>query len=649
MKNNKLSLLMLSVCVILPIAGCNKQNNSHEDESKDSGPEVITNQYIVENGTSSYYVVLPKQSMAKEKVAAQEFTYFMHQATGCDIQVITEKNVKRSYKYISLGNTTQFKNEFPDYDYSRIDGTQSSYFISTKNNNIYINSSGDFTGYGTLYGVYDLLHDLVNYTYYCDNEIYFENKETVELLKYDDKFVEPSFDSRSISTLYTMSHAVHTQRLRLLNNSRGDEWCHLCYGHGQIATFCAPWFKDENGEYLGDVHPDWFIKPGDRVPQKAGEMINNGLNWTAGEELEEYVANKMIQFIQKDSAATFFMCGQEDTYLTCNCDNCKAALAEWGGTYAGLQINFMNHVIERCEKWVQTYQPGREIQYLVFAYQSTLEPPVKKDANGKWVPYSDKVIPHKKLKIHLAPIEANYAFTFSSPINKEFGDALEGWGAIANGHIIMYLYDLNYRLYFVNFNNFGTVTGMYRECKEAGATYMLTQGVSDSNVCCFDEMRSYVESNLMWNVDASYEDLAHDFLNHYYKNVSPQLTRIYEMIRDRYAYYQTLVQQSSGSISGDLRNPNLYPYSLVRQLDNLIHEAFGVIEELRATDPDLANTLYERTVKEYLSVIYLKMMLYRSNYSEDEVNEMINTFTYYTQYFGITHSDEGKPIDGIFD
>ena len=162
-------------------------------------------------------------------------------------------------------------------------------------------------------------------------------------------------------------------------------------------------------------------------------------------------------------------------------------------------------------------------------------------------------------------------------------------------------------------------------------------------------MRSYVESNLMWNIDASYEDLAHDFLNHYYKNVSPQLTRIYEMIRDRYAYYQTLVQQSSGSISGDLRNPNLYPYSLVRQLDNLIHEAFDVIEELRATDPDLANTLYERTVKEYLSVIYLKMMLYRSNYSEDEVNEMINTFTYYTQYFGITHSDEGKPIEGIFD
>ena len=54
-------------------------------------------------------------------------------------------------------------------------------------------------------------------------------------------------------------------------------------------------------------------------------------------------------------------------------------------------------------------------------------------------------------------------------------------------------------------------------------------------------------------------------------------------------------------------------------------------------------------MKEYLSVIYLKMKLYRSNYSEAEVNEMIETFEYYIQKFGITKQGEGFDIAGIFD
>ena len=77
----------------------------------------------------------------------------MKQATHCVIPSITEKEVKKNYNYISLGDTTQFKAAFPDFDYSKIDGTQSAYFISTKDNNIYIVSSDDFNGYGVLYGI----------------------------------------------------------------------------------------------------------------------------------------------------------------------------------------------------------------------------------------------------------------------------------------------------------------------------------------------------------------------------------------------------------------------------------------------------------------------------------------------------------------
>ena len=643
----KRQLLLISLASLLTITlvGCKKK----EQKEVDNKPDVVAGHYIVENNLSSYYLVTSKKPQSKEMTAAEEFSFFMQQATDCYIPTITEKEVKKSYNYISLGITTQFESAYPNFDYSKLEGTQSAYFIGTKDDNIYIVSSDDFKGYGVLYGVYDLLHDLVNYTYYHDSEIYYEHKDTVNLLKYKDVFVYPSFDCRSISTLYTMSNDIHGQRLRLINNSRGTEWSRKTYGHGQINKFLAPWDLDENGVRYGDSHPDWFINPGQEDPHIKDGMIANGWDWSAGKEMRHLVAQKMIQFVKSEPEAFFFMCAQEDNSVICTSERNRKALADYGGTQSGLQIDFMNDVITEVEEWVQENQPGREIQYLIFAYQTTLEPPVKKDSNGNTIPYSNRVIPHKKLRIFLAPIEANYAFTFSSPVNADFGKILKEWGAIANGQIVMYLYDLNYRIYFVNFNNFGTVAGMYKECQDIGASYMLTQGVSDSNICCFDEMRSYVESSLMWNLNLNYDELAYDFLNHFYKDAAPYMRDIYDTIRDRYAYYQNLVKQSSGNISGDIRNSDLYPFSLVRQLNIDIDNALESIKHLESEDYALYSTLKNRIMKEYLSVIYLKMILYRSNYSDEEVNEMLEIFNFYTQLFGITKSGEGVDIGNIFD
>ena len=127
---------------------------------------------------------------------------------------------------------------------------------------------------------------------------------------------------------------------------------------------------------------------------------------------------------------------------------------------------------------------------------------------------SDEVIPHEKFRIYVAPIKANYAFDFYSPINLETKQVLDGWKAVAENQIIMYLYDLNYRIYFVNFNNFSSFAGMLKACQEIGTTYLTTQGVSDTYICCFDEMRTYVETSLMWDVNRSYEELLMSMILH---------------------------------------------------------------------------------------------------------------------------------------
>ena len=645
--------------MIFSISSCTKASTEPtKEEDKEPETEFIENQYLVEDGLSSYYIVTSKNPLSKEVTAAQELNYFIKEATGVDLPIITEREVKKSYNYISLGNTTQFVETFVDFDNSKLVNSLSNYFISTNDKNIYIVSSQNYKGYGVLYGVYDLLMDLIDYKYFHDSEIHFEHKLTINLPDYKDKTVIPSFDGRSISTLYTMSNDVHSQRLRLINNSRGNEWNRATYGHNHIQYLLAPWDLDENGIRYGDSHPDWFIFPAQPNPggKVRGTMINNGFCYTAGDELESIIAEKLFNALIAEPESIYVMCAQEDTYNSCNCERCTAALKEWGGSQGGLQINFMNHIIEKCEEKLQKVQPGRQVQYLTFAYQPTLEPPVKKTedgrylrgSDGKYIPYSDKVKPHEKLRIYLAPIQANYGYPISSPINLETKQILEGWSCVAKDQIIMYLYDLNYRIYFVNFNNFGSVSDMYRQCKEAGATYMLTQGVSDSNICCFDEMRSYVEASLMWNVDRSYEDLVNEFMEHFYKDASVSMKTYYERVRDRYAYYQNLVQTSMGDTSGDIRNPELYPFALIRQLDGDIQGALESIEHLREEDYSLFTTLQNRIMKENLSLIYLKLSLYRGNYTQSQIDEMIATWEFYTQLFGITHVGEGNTIEGVF-
>lgn len=637
---NKRVLLFVSLISALSLTCCKSKNKKTEENE---GPTIIADKFIMENGVSTYSVVTSKTPQAKETFAASEFTYFMKLSTGYNFALVNEKEVHGGQHYISLGVTDQFKENFADYNYSEIDGTQSAYFIATKDENIYIVSSDDFNGDGVLYGVYDLLKYFINYTYYHDTEIYYEQKSTINLYDFHQTFVRPSYDIRSISTVYTYTNDLHSRRMRLLNNSRGSEWCRATWGHSQIQKILGPWMIDEDdplGRRYGVTHPDWFTDPNMTKPAADGMMLDNCLNWCAGEEIERVVANRLIKFIEAEPDCKFVMCAQEDNSSTCaNLPGCQEALNGWAkGSMTALQINFMNHVITRIEEWVQKTCPTRELQYVIFAYHTTLEPPL--DVSGNPI-----IQLHDKLRIYIAPIHANYSVPFTSPINKDIYRIFEGWDKVAHEKMFIYLYDLNYRMYFVNFNNFGSCDGMYRELLKYGTKYIMTQGVSDSNAPCFDELRVYCEANLMWNVDLNYDDLAYDFISHYYKDVASQMKELYDALRNRYSYYQSLVNISSGGTSGNINNTELYPLTFVRQLNRIIQDAFNAIEKFKNTNTDYYSMLFNRIMKEYLEVIYLKVKLY-SDYFITEVEELKEMFYFYANYFGITKVGEGIPIEG---
>jgi len=193
--------------------------------------------------------------------------------------------------------------------------------------------------------------------------------------------------------------------------------------------------------------------------------------------------------------------------------------------------------------------------------------------------------------IELCPIFANYSYSFDSPVNKEFANALDGWSVVAKDKLLIYTYFTNYTHNFANINNFGTVASMLNDYKSKGVSYVITQGASDSNVPCFDEMRSYVESNLMWDLNQNYETLAKDFMDHYYKEASDSMFKVYEMIRDRYTWFQAAVSVSSGSLTGDIYDNRLYTVQFINQLDKQIDLALASIDDLKENDTEKYTTL----------------------------------------------------------
>ena len=314
---------------------------------------------------------------------------------------------------------------------------------------------------------------------------------------------------------------------------------------------------------------------------------------------------------------------------------------------AGLQVAFMNDVIKEANAWLEENYKGRRVKYVVYAYYAVEEPPVKTDASGNTVAFSDKVIPHDDLYIFFAPIFTNFAFQLNSTANAAYYKNLKDWGAIADGQIIMYLYDINFRHYFINFNNFGTAKAMYEECKELGVTCMTSQA-ADSYTVCFQEMRSYVESSLMWDLNQSYDDLVQKFMKNYFKDASDYIYEYYKIIRDRYAYYQNVKDPNSGGIYGGLNSGDLWTQPVIQKIDDLFDKALKSIEKYQAEDPEFYTMMKNRIMKENLTPLYIKFTVLKSYYSDDEIAEIKETLKYYVNLFKLSESKEGAGLDDIF-
>lgn len=631
MKNlTKVISLLLCAVMLFALAACNK-NDTPTDNKPDK-----TAYNLVQGGVSEYKIVLSATATANELFAANELANFLNLATGAELEIVTDDEYPSSDAIIAIGNTKQAQAA------NAVSGQNlatSSFVLKTVGNSLYVTADKNGDGEACLYGVYQILQDAVNFRVYAADEIgYDTDNDTIPLYNYD-KVYKPTFDQRELGYASIANDETYKKRMRLVWHDTDVRW--TLHGHTQASHFVNPDFSDtlhpeHEGMTYGQAHPDWF---------DGGQLC-----WSAGAEMERVAAEKLIRYIENYPQGEYIMLGQMDNTDYCSCDRCKKKMAELGINPAGMQILLLNNVIKIAEQWRAENRPEQDVKYVTFAYNGTLQPPVKKDGNGNLVAINDQVKPHDKLYIYFTPIETDFAVDLSNQRNLSVMEALNGWNALASGRIMVYIYDINFHNYFINFNNFGTVEDMYRDYLDNGVYYMYSQGPIDTCVPCFQEMRVFVESQLMWDIGQGYDNLVNEFMQAYYRDAAPAVRKFYELIRNRYARYYAVDDTSlGGGIYDSIGDSDIWTENLVNALGDALDDAFSAVEKYKTTDNELYAKLHDRIMKEYLSVIFLKLSYYQASYTSAQIAEMKANFKYYTTYFQITNYAENDSLEGLFD
>lgn len=652
MKKSKklLASALLTFSVVSFLGGC-KKDEKEETEPEYTPDTVVIPQsknYLVNNGVTEYQLVYPAGTMTSYmSYSVSEFKTFFEQATGGKINAIQDNTVTDSNGYyISLGNTTLFEN-------SGIKATKnlgySGYGLKLVDKVLYIYASNLHKDEGVLNGVYRVLNDAFKYETFAADEIYVEPTHTKKLLQYDEEFI-PTFDIRELGYYDVIADSDYRRRMRQISRfGNSKEWVPNFYAHSQINKLLT------REKYEAD-HPEWYLPImshygnlhwglGVTYDESTGELSFS----EQADEMRDAMAEEIIAVLDEYKEQTIITIGEEDEPQFCNCDNCKHLMEKVAGYQSGLQIIFVNRVIEKVEEYLSIAYPEREMQYVIFAYHAaTITPPCKKDDQGNYHALSKYVIPHDKMYIEYAPISAYYDHSFYDSQNASYKDYIEGWNFLAPNRLTLWTYTNNFSNYFINFNDFSAFEANVRFFQENGINYYFGQGAHNARTPQLTEMRIYVQSNLIYDVNKeSYDSLAHRFLNAYYKEAGEDMYKYMCLLRENYVRCQG-IKDNIGSIYTALCSSEIYSEPFVAKLKECMDDALLHITPLMNNDPDRYELLKDRIMAQYCSVYFIILKLYKTMYTDAEIAEFKANLYFYAEKNKYTNATEGGVFDNTY-
>lgn len=564
---------------------------------------------IAEGGKTQYCLVCPELPEYLEHFAAQEFKNFFAASTGAELEVVPDACAGTDAKFISIGSTSFARAAVAD-DLSFLGAN--GFVIRTVGRNIYVRGGG---AQGTLNGVYELLHRLIGYRFYCKDEIFYRRRRSVALKNFDIADA-PDFQWREVNYGEAIADEVLCRRLRFNVNEEIYLFGHRCHNSFLVIP---------PSEYM-EAHRDWYSPEGDQLCYSSEEMT------------AQYIEN-LKPYILKSKAEIVLM-GQEDNEHFCTCGKCSRK-RELYGTDSAAVIQFANKVAAGIRDWLQREHPERQpVRFGVFAYYKTKVPPVRPDGKGGMAVADESVRCAPDVGIMYAPIEATFPLPFDRGKNRPYYEYLKNWSLVTD-NLFIWAYSAYFANYFLCYNSFDNKQYNYKLYLQNNARIILDETEHDQGVSThFGRLSCFLQANLQWNAAQDPEKLTDEFFSRYFAGAGPSLRRYFDELRAHLTGIESH-PDFNGHDGQVITRACFWPKEMLLRWAGYVNDSLSCAEKI--ADRTRRKKITDRILLESLPILYMLVLLYKDDFDRAAVALMKNQFRERAVRLGISRFREFQP------
>ena len=520
--------------------------------------------WLFRDGKSDYKIVISASASTSEKTAAKELQQYIEQMSGCLLPITNDLNT--SSPRVIVGYNARL---------ALLTGTMEpaandeSFTYRTVGKDLLIWGGSQR---GTMYGVFAFLERELSIHWLTPKCTVLPTRHSWKLRKLNHS-EKPFLDFR-YSNYFVASNvpqwSAHTRE--------NMKWSPSINEYGNIEAY---WGAHTMGEFVTTKeffgsHPEYFcLRDGKRYGGYGQLCLSNP-------EVLEVCKTRLMQFMRRNPNYRIYSLSQNDNFLFCQCDKCKAIEDQYGG-HSGLIVWFVNQVADAVKQEFPDKFVG------TFAYQYSRQPPTG-------------IKPRENVVIRLCSIECCFAHPLDAgcPQNEKFMCDLKGWAELAP-HLFIWDYIVDYAQYIAPWPNFQVLGPNIKVFGDNKAIGVFEEAQYQSAGAEFDELKAWVVNQLLWNPEQDVDSLVSIFVKGYYGKAAPYVKEYYNLC-------QSLVK------------PDLHYGIYIREnheiySDDFILKAFAILD--KAKQAAESDNIREQVDRVRMQPLYLYCMRHKAASMQD--------------------------------
>ncbi len=599
------SIMLLSISTACTCNGFGGQ------ESSSSTPSVAEETAIdlVKDGKSDYKIVLSKDATNYETYAAEELALYIKEATNCAIDCVTDegRGFNENDKVISLGETNVLRGSGVKVDYNQL--KRDGFVIKRLGNTLILCGGG---GYGTLYAVYEFLHQQLDWEAYAVNEIYYKKTPNVKVLDFDftDK---PAIEHRHGGWYASQRDAYFSAKWRTYAGEGGmlfNENAWFYFPHALYRILPPSEYREE--------HPDWY-----------SNSTSTSQPCFTNEALKAQFIINLKKIILENPGVIFFPFGLEDyPNVLCACDSCLDAISKYKAS--GMVVRWTNEIVAEIIKWKESEKMDRELYFPVLAYYETKVPPL----NDNDEPIDKSCILNEYSPVIYADIEADSYLPYTDKEMEASVNMYSGWLKCSTNNM-SYYYTGSFTRNFEWVDNVYAHTENYRLSADFNAMYLLDDASNSTyQGQAFQQMYGYVYAKLKWNPDVDTNALINDYITHYYREAAEEVRSYYYLMKLQVAQQ---VENSGKKYSfNSNRDFEAFNKGVLEQGLSLLKAGVAKIQNSDAYTDAEKGVYIQRVEAEMLTPLYYILDGFAGSYTKDGYLQRLEEMKTLINKYGIT-------------